>query len=107
MRIDYGPGYRIYWTERGDTVVLLLCSAATRPPARRHRQSARDDQGAITMPAQEQRSHQGQRHQKARHQVIPRGGRSPTTPEMIDGFLNEVIALGDPAAIPHALGTAA
>ena len=25
MRIDYGPGYRIYWTERGDTVVLLLC----------------------------------------------------------------------------------
>ena len=30
-----------------------------------------------------------------------------TTPEMIDGFLNEVIALGDPAAIPHALGTAA
>jgi putative addiction module killer protein len=25
MQIDYGPGYRIYWTERGDTVVLLLC----------------------------------------------------------------------------------
>ena len=25
MRIDYGPGYRIYWTELGNTVVLLLC----------------------------------------------------------------------------------
>ena len=30
-----------------------------------------------------------------------------TTPEMIDGFLNEVVALGDPTAIQHALGTAA
>ena len=24
MRIDYGPGYRIYWAELGNTVVLLL-----------------------------------------------------------------------------------
>lgn len=24
MRIDYGPGYRIYFTEVGDVVVLLL-----------------------------------------------------------------------------------
>ena len=25
LRIDYGPGYRIYFVKRGDTVVLLLC----------------------------------------------------------------------------------
>src|SRR6516225_10132237 len=25
MRIDYGPGYRLYFTQRGRTVVLLLC----------------------------------------------------------------------------------
>lgn len=24
MRIDYGPGYRIYFARRGDTLVLLL-----------------------------------------------------------------------------------
>ena len=25
MRIDYGPGYRVYLTIRGRTVVVLLC----------------------------------------------------------------------------------
>jgi putative addiction module killer protein len=25
MRIDYGPGYRVYFVRRGNTVFLLLC----------------------------------------------------------------------------------
>ena len=25
MRIDYGSGYRVYFTQRGKTLVLLLC----------------------------------------------------------------------------------
>ena len=25
MRIDYGPGYRVYFAQRGKTIVLLLC----------------------------------------------------------------------------------
>jgi putative addiction module killer protein len=25
MRIDYGPGYRVYFARRGKTVVVLLC----------------------------------------------------------------------------------
>jgi len=25
MRIDYGPGYRIYFTRRGKTITILLC----------------------------------------------------------------------------------
>ena len=25
MRVDHGPGYRLYFTRRGLTVVLLLC----------------------------------------------------------------------------------
>ncbi|MFT0549149.1 type II toxin-antitoxin system RelE/ParE family toxin [Allopusillimonas ginsengisoli] len=25
MRIDYGPGYRVYFMQRGPVVVLLLC----------------------------------------------------------------------------------
>lgn len=25
MRIDYGPGYRLYFVRRGMTVVILLC----------------------------------------------------------------------------------
>jgi putative addiction module killer protein len=25
MKIDYGPGYRLYFTRRGPTLILLLC----------------------------------------------------------------------------------
>jgi putative addiction module killer protein len=25
LRIDYGPGYRIYYLKRGSTVIILLC----------------------------------------------------------------------------------
>ena len=25
FKIDYGPGYRIYYGKRGETVVILLC----------------------------------------------------------------------------------
>jgi putative addiction module killer protein len=25
IRVDHGPGYRVYFTQRGGTVVILLC----------------------------------------------------------------------------------
>ena len=25
MRIDHGPGYRVYFVRRGDTLIILLC----------------------------------------------------------------------------------
>ena len=30
MRIDYVPGYRVYFVRRGDTVVVLLCGGDKR-----------------------------------------------------------------------------
>lgn len=30
MRIDYGPGYRVYYVARGSTVVILLCGGDKR-----------------------------------------------------------------------------
>ena len=30
LRIDYGPGYRVYIVKRGDTVIILLCGGDKR-----------------------------------------------------------------------------
>jgi putative addiction module killer protein len=30
MRIDYGPGYRVYFVRRGETVIILLCGGDKR-----------------------------------------------------------------------------
>lgn len=30
MRIDYGPGYRVYFARRGEIVILLLCGGDKR-----------------------------------------------------------------------------
>jgi putative addiction module killer protein len=30
MRVDYGPGYRVYFTRRGKTLVVLLCGGDKR-----------------------------------------------------------------------------
>jgi len=34
LRIDYGPGYRVYFTRRGERVVLLLCGGDKSSQAR-------------------------------------------------------------------------
>jgi putative addiction module killer protein len=30
LRVDYGPGYRVYYTQRGSVVVVLLCGGDKR-----------------------------------------------------------------------------
>ena len=34
MRIDYGPGYRVYLTRRGKALVILLCGGDKRMQSR-------------------------------------------------------------------------
>jgi putative addiction module killer protein len=34
MRIDYGPGYRVYFTRRGKEIILLLCGGDKRTQSR-------------------------------------------------------------------------
>lgn len=34
LRIDYGPGYRVYFVQRGKTLVVLLCGGDKRSQAR-------------------------------------------------------------------------
>jgi putative addiction module killer protein len=34
LRIDYGPGYRLYLTKVGNTIVLLLCGGTKKSQSR-------------------------------------------------------------------------
>jgi putative addiction module killer protein len=34
MRIDYGPGYRIYYKQTGETVIILLAGGSKRTQQR-------------------------------------------------------------------------
>ena len=34
MRIDYGPGYRVYYVRRGADIVILLCGGDKRTQQR-------------------------------------------------------------------------
>lgn len=34
LRIDYGPGYRVYFVQRGDTLTILLCGGDKRTQAK-------------------------------------------------------------------------
>ena len=45
MRVDYGPGYRIYFVHRGPAIVVLLCAGdkrTQRRDIRRARELAED-----------------------------------------------------------------
>lgn len=34
LRVDYGPGYRVYFTKRGQTIIILLCGGDKRTQKR-------------------------------------------------------------------------
>ena len=34
MRIDYGPGYRVYYVHQGPTIVVVLCAGDKRTQSR-------------------------------------------------------------------------
>jgi putative addiction module killer protein len=48
LRVDYGPGYRVYFAQRGEAFVLLLCGGDKRTQVRDIREAqsiTRQEQG--------------------------------------------------------------
>jgi putative addiction module killer protein len=40
LRIDYGPGYRVYFGRNGFTIVILLCGGTKKKPGKRYQVSS-------------------------------------------------------------------
>lgn len=51
LRIDYGPGYRIYYKKRGETIIILLCGG--------NKSTQKDDMETAKQLAEEWRDENG------------------------------------------------
>ena len=94
MRIDYGPGYRVYFAERGSSLTVLLCGGDKRSQARDiaralelAREVCKDDMTRIT----------------TRWDAAD----SLETREDIAAYLDAVLEDGDPDLLKAALGDVA
>lgn len=41
LRIDFGPGYRVYYAQEGKTIILLLCGGSKRTQAKDLKEAVR------------------------------------------------------------------
>jgi len=93
MRIDWGPGYRVYFTRRGDVVVILLCGGDKRTQDRdiaRAIELARD--GWIGEDIMARRTRRWD------------AAETLNTKEDIAAYLDAVLEDGDPELLKAALG---
>jgi putative addiction module killer protein len=47
MRVDYGPGYRVYYTQRGRTIVIILCAGDKRSQTQDIKRAIRLAEGMV------------------------------------------------------------
>lgn len=45
LRIQYGPGYRVYFQKRGNTIIVLLCGGRQEHPGEGHQNGEASCQG--------------------------------------------------------------
>jgi putative addiction module killer protein/probable addiction module antidote protein len=93
LRVDYGPGYRIYFTRRDRNAIILLCGGTKR--------SQTEDISRARALAHTLRSSgviEVTRYDTADYL---------NTPEAVSAFLEAAFEDGDPDLIAHALGTVA
>jgi probable addiction module antidote protein/putative addiction module killer protein len=93
LRVDYGPGYRVYFVQQGEVLIILLCGGDKRVAAARHR-SSEDVGGRI-----------GDRLM-AKTEPFD-AARYLTSPESQAELLNDALATGDAGYVARALGVIA
>lgn len=88
LRIDYGPGYRIYYVQRGDAVIILLCGGDKR---RQEADIARETtgNGSLKMPLET---------------TLWDPAERLTTPESEFAYLEAAFEDGSPALIAAVIG---
>ncbi|MGZ8388758.1 MAG: addiction module antidote protein, partial [Rhodoplanes sp.] len=91
MRIDYGPGYRVYFVRRGDMVVVLLCGGDKRNQDRDMRAPS-NSRGKF------------REGDMARKTQLWDAADTLETKEDIAAYLDAVLEDGDPDLLKAALG---
>jgi putative addiction module killer protein/probable addiction module antidote protein len=103
MRIDYGPGYRVYFVERGTTLVVLL-AGGDKGTQQRDIKLARD----LARNRRRQVMAKAKTKSRTKAKTIPWDSAAHLkTDEDIGNYLEAVFENGDPALITHALGVVA
>jgi probable addiction module antidote protein/putative addiction module killer protein len=91
MRIEYGPGYRVYFVRRGDAVIMLLCGAI------------KERRIAISrLPSSWHRRFEGD--EMTRKTTVWNAADTLETKEDIAAYLDAVLEDGDPDLLKAALG---
>jgi hypothetical protein len=83
LRIHYGPGIRVYFQQRGSTVIILLCGGDKRS-------HSRDVARAKQLAAHSE-------FREMNEKLLPHDpAESLTTPQAIEYFVNDALEEGDP-----------
>jgi len=91
LRLHFGPGYRIYFVQRGREFIILLCGGdkSTQPADIAEAKRLAKEQGAMSDKT-----------------TLFDAADYLETPDEIAAFLDEALAMDDPAFFAHALGIA-
>ncbi len=92
LRIDYGPGYRVYYAQDGWALILLRCVVATSEPKRKI-SSKHMRTGKTTKPASPSCPFRAAEHLRSEAEVA--------------AYIEAMLEDGDPRAVPIALRTVA
>ena len=91
LRIDYGPGYRVYYAQDGEALIILLCGGDKRSQAKDIDELMRT--GKTTRPASPSRPFRAADHLQSEAEVA--------------AYIEAMLEDGDARAVPVALRTVA